>query len=34
MNFGTVLFVTLAVISGGLALWINTKPGKKWLSNL
>lgn len=34
MNFGTVFFMVLAVIGVGLALWINTKSGKKWLANL
>jgi len=34
MDFATTFFVLLAIISGGLSLWINTKPGKKWLKNL
>jgi len=34
MNPGATFFVLLAIISGGLSLWINTKPGKKWLKNL
>lgn len=34
MDFVTIMFVTIAVIGVGIALWINTKSGKKWLENL
>jgi len=34
MDFVTIMFVTIAVIGAGIALWINTKSGKKWLENL
>lgn len=34
MDFITIMFATFAVIGGGIAIWINTKSGKKWLSSL
>lgn len=29
-----ILFGITTVISGGILAWLNTKSGKKWLSNL
>lgn len=34
MNALTLLFIVLAVIGSGIAIWLNTKAGKKWLENL
>lgn len=34
MDFITIMFVTIAIIGVGIAIWINTKSGKKWLANL
>lgn len=28
------LFAVMAVIGSIIAVWLNTKPGKKWLANL
>jgi len=28
------LFAVLAIVGVGIAIWINTKPGKRWLANL
>lgn len=28
------LFVVMSVIGSAIAIWINTKSGKKWLTNL
>lgn len=33
MNLLTQLFLVLAIIGGGLALWTSSKSGKKWLDN-
>lgn len=34
MDLITTMFIVLACIGGAIALWINTKSGKKWLANL
>lgn len=34
MDFFIALFATLAIIGAGIAIWLNTKSGKKWLANL
>ena len=34
MDFITIMFGVFAIIGTGMALWINTKSGKKWLANL
>lgn len=34
MDFISTMFIVFACIGAAIALWINTKSGKKWLSNL
>ena len=30
----SILFIITSVIGAAIAIWLNTKSGKKWLSNL
>jgi len=30
----TMIFMLASVIGAAIAIWINTKPGKKWLNSL
>ena len=34
MDFMIMLFSSCLVIAAGIAIWLNTKSGKKWLNNL
>ena len=34
MNGLTVLFIVISVIGSAIAIWMNTKSGKKWLADL
>lgn len=34
MIIALIFYSMLAVIGGGLLLWVHTKPGKKWLKEL
>ncbi len=34
MDFLIMFFSAGLIIAGGIAIWINTKSGKKWLENL
>lgn len=34
MDFLIIFFSVCIVIAAGIAIWINTKAGKKWLANL
>lgn len=34
MNALLATFIVIAVISVSIAIWLNTKSGKKWLKNL
>ncbi len=34
MDFLILFFAICLVIAIGIAIWINTKSGKKWLANL
>lgn len=34
MDFLIIFYSVCSVIAGGIAIWINTKSGKKWLSRL
>ena len=28
------VYATISIVAGGIALWLNTKSGKKWLQEL
>lgn len=34
MDFLIIFFSIGTIIAAGIAIWMNTKRGKKWLSNL
>lgn len=34
MDFITIMFATFAIIGAAIAIWLKTKSGKKWVSNL
>lgn len=34
MNGLTIIFMFTSAIGAGIAIWINTKKGKKWLASL
>lgn len=34
MNGLTIIFIFTSAIGAGIAIWLNTKSGKKWLTNL
>lgn len=34
MNGLTIIFIFTSAIGAGIAIWLNTKSGKKWLANL
>ena len=34
MNGLLLLFIVTSIIGAGIAIWLNTKAEKKWLSNL
>lgn len=34
MNGLTIIFIFTSVVGEGIAIWLNTKSGKKWLNSL
>lgn len=34
MNGLTIIFMFTSAIGAGIAIWLNTKSGKKWLASL
>lgn len=34
MDFMIMFFVVGIAIAAGIAIWLNTRPGKKWLESL